>query len=256
MVGLLLLAAACEPTATPLPIDLPATTAAPAAATRPPVQIALAENGLDLVADWSLLQAEASVSVLPAVSPALLTEGYDIIAQLGLVEGWQQSPVRPSVALVIGDLDPTLAAVLRHSIDTSALATALEIAGAVPENVPSVDVEQRRVELANLGYPDGFGLILGYSAVTGVDILSAQLRAVNIEARFTPLDGDQLREALMHRAVQAGVITWTTTDERQLWAEHFGEDNIVDLFSVPISFLAADDLPIIFTPGGWPSSRR
>jgi hypothetical protein len=51
-------------------------------------------------------------------------------------------------------------------------------------------------------------------------------------------------------------VTWTAPETKQAWAARVGDANVVDLYTLPISFWAADGLNITFTQGGWPLARR
>jgi hypothetical protein len=253
----ILILAACEPTATPLPVELPATaTGIAPEATPAPLRIALGANTVNWVVDLDLLQAEAAVDVGVTLNPASLGEQYDILAQYGQHDGWLQSPIVPHVALVIGKIDADLADILKRSIDTAALTDALGIPGAIPQNIASVDVQQLRAEMANLGRPDGFGIAAGYTAVPGVEIVITQLERVNINTRTSPQPVEILQSTLESGETQLGFFIWTTPEIRRVWETRFGLENIIDLFALPISYLAVDGLNVEFTPGGWPISRR
>jgi hypothetical protein len=81
--GLLLVClSACEPEATPFPVDIPTpATATPTPGVPAPVRYALAPNTLDSVADRSLLEGSAQVTQLSeAVNLDDLGTQFDVIA--------------------------------------------------------------------------------------------------------------------------------------------------------------------------------
>jgi hypothetical protein len=49
-----------------------------------------------------------------------------------------------------------------------------------------------------------------------------------------------------------GLITWATADERAGWVNQIGEANVIDLYTLPISYRALPELTIAITADGWP----
>lgn len=260
----LIFLAACGPEPTPFPVDvldtptpLPAETAAPAG-----IRYALDANTTGAVADLAQLAAAAAVETLAgAVNPADLGMRFDLAAAYGDLPGGTRSPVTPHVALVVDTRrppldDPLFADALRQALDPPAIITALNLAGASADFSGAGDRAAVRSALANAGWPDGVAARLGYGAAPGAQVIAEQLRAYGIHAEVIALDAAALLSALSDGSIQIALIAWTRADERQSWVNAVGETNVIDLFSVPISYLAVEGLEISFTPAGWPLGRK
>jgi hypothetical protein len=258
-VGWVLLAAfvlaACEGEATPLAAEIPPTpTPTQLPVTPQPIRYALSMNTLNAVADLALLESTAQVEQL--TTPATLTDlgtRFDLIVQYGLQAGWTPSEITPQVALVIGSVEnPALMDVLRGAISSQAIVDALRIPGMVAKPLTPLNPADLRTQLANQGRPDGFGLVLGHTFVLGVSQVAQQFEAINLETRTVALSEAALQNALEDGSVQVGLFLWTSDDQRSAWETAFGAENVIDLYSLPISYLAREGLPITFSPGGWP----
>lgn len=250
-----LLLVSCEPAATPFPVEL-AATATPTAppATPMPVRYALASNTAGLVADLTLLQNGGIVQQVNTSSdPSNIGIEYDIVVSYGDFNGWIRAST-PTISLVIGpDIEPVLADILRRAIDTQGVVIALDIPGTTAIANDFTQAPALRIELANMGRPDGFGINLGYAYTPGANQIAAQLAAANIQSRLTLQSNNDLQFALTEGRLQAGLVMWLTQEERQSWGDRF---SVIDLYTVPISYLAAPNLIISLTPGGWPIARR
>ncbi|MDX1991837.1 MAG: hypothetical protein SF029_05585 [bacterium] len=258
-VGWLLLAAfvlaACEGEATPLAAEIPPTpTPTQLPVTPQPIRYALGMNTLNAVAELSLLESAAQVEQLTApASAADLGTRFDLIAQYGQQAGWTPSEITPQVALVIDRLEnPVLMDVLRGAVDAQAIVEMLNIPGMVARPTTPLNPADLRAQLANQGRPDGFGLVIGHTFVLGVEQVTRQLETINIETRTVALSEAALLNALEEGSVQAGLFIWTSDDQRAAWQTAFGAENVIDLYSLPISYLAREGLRITFSPGGWP----
>jgi hypothetical protein len=254
----LLLLSACGGSPTPLPVDAgitdtPAPTAEPA-----PVRYALAPNTRGYVPQLATLQEGAQVQELqiipddPAPGP-----NYDIIVSYGAAPDW--TPVEPplNVTLIIMPLaDARLAGVVTISIDPQALADALAMTGVQPLATNAADPVAVRNTLANLGYPDGFGLTIGHAFVPGVEPLAAQLAAAGIDSRIVPLEPDDLRAALVAGDVQVGLFTWANPAQREEWTSTLPDALAQDLYTLPISYRASDAVFVTISPAGWPLAAR
>ncbi|NWG16342.1 MAG: hypothetical protein HXY41_06870 [Chloroflexi bacterium] len=271
VVGLL---AGCGPEPTPFPVDIPAEETrppevaepAPAASVLPSpaalafIRYALAANTGGLVADLPLIETSAPVEYLTTPPlPDDLGRRYDILAAFGDLPGGARSPVLQHVALFINPAavqQEELAAILRHSLDPADAAAALAIPGLEAEPLAIPSATQRRVELANAGWPDGLDLTLAYTFAPGAAQAAALLCAAGIRVNVTQKTPETLNSALETGQVHLALIVWTTPDERAAWAARAGAANLVDLYAVPIGYQAVPGLNITFTPSGWPIANR
>lgn len=250
---------ACEPETTPFPIEIPDTpTPVPPAVTPEPIRYALAPNTQAVVADLELIRASAQVEQLTEeANPAELSNRFDIIVTYGQIPGWTQSATPVTVALVINPLnDPDLEAILQSSINPDPIVEQIAIEGATARTVQTTPPGDLRTQLANLGRPDGFSLIIGHSFVPGTEQVADQLRTINITSRLEVFSHDRLFDALTNGDIPLGLLTWTTPEQRDQWITAFGTENVIDLFTLPVSYLATPDLTISFTPGGFPLAER
>jgi hypothetical protein len=259
--------AACGPEPTPFPVDVLDTPTPPAAAevaeTDAPaaaqgIRYALDVNTMGAVAELDQLSAAARVETLAqAVNPADLGTRFDLAAAYGDLPGSTRSPVTPHIALVVNTnhspLDnPLFANALRQALDPSAIIATLNLVGASADFSGAGNRASVRSALANAGWPDGVAVRLGHSALPGVQIVMEQLRAFGIRAEAVALDAAALTTNLNDGSVQIALIAWVSADERQVWVNAVGAANVIDLFSVPISYIAIEGLSITFTPAGWP----
>ncbi len=226
------------------------------------IRYALDANTAGAVADFDQLSDAATVETLAeAINPADLGTRFDLAAAYGDLPGGIRSPVTPYIALVVNanrpPLDnPLFADALRQALDPSAIITALNLAGASVDFSGTGDRAAVRSALANAGWPDGVAVRLGHSAVPGAQVIAEQLRAFGIRAEVTAVGASALLESLNDGSIQIALIAWTSADERQSWVNAVGETNVIDLFSVPISYIATEGLSITFTPGGWPLAEQ
>ena len=261
----LLILAACDAEATPYPMVGPPTPTDPVLPTDiPPVRYALAANILEYIPqiEYELIAASGMVEQLTdTVNPADLGVHYDIIATYGDLAGWTRSAVTPHVMLVINPtappLTPQLADVIRRAVDTPTIVAEKGIPGAVVtgETVLS-SPSALRTELANLGRPDGLQLVMGYAYTPGVAQIAAQLAVENLDVQSTKLTNDEIRTAFADGRIHLALVTWTTPEQQQQWRDFFGAEFTRELYNLPISYLALPDLPVSFTPGGWPVVSR
>ncbi len=258
LVAILLLLSACEPTATPFPVDIPPTpTTTPVPGALPTqIRYALAANTAGFVPDLDLIAASGSIEQLTEdPNPADIGERFDLIAAYGKWPGAAESPVLSRVALVINSTlppfdDPAVINAVRRAVDPAGILATLEIPGAEASPLDTAAAITLRTELANAGWPDGFDAILAYTPIPGIAEITSQLAAVGIIGQPTSLSNSTWEHT------HIAIITWTSPEQRAEWVERAGDENVIDLFTLPISYWAAPDLSITFTSGGWPIATR
>jgi hypothetical protein len=249
---------ACQPKPTPFPVDIPPTpTLTPVPGAPNPIRYALAANTAGLVADMNLIAASGSIEQLTAdPNPADIGARFDVIAAYGKWPDAAESPVLPRVALVIHSTlapfdDPAVVDVVRRALNPSTIVSSLEIPGAEAAPIATAAPIELRTALANAGWPDGFDVIITYTPIAGLTQITEQFAAIGINSQFVPLANSKWER------VHLAIITWATPEERAEWATRAGADsNVIDLFSLPISYWAAREFSITFTPGGWPLATR
>ncbi len=263
MLGLLV---ACEPEPTPFPVDVPVTpTPTPEPTPILPVRYALAPNTQGLIEDFDVIQASAEVEQLfDGVAPNELGTRFDVVATYGEFSGWSQSEANPHAMLIINPetepLDAQFAYLISLGIDPTAIVEAIDVPGISPadstQNAAKMKSSQIRSDMANLGRPDGFRLGLGAAFIPGARQVADHLETINIETRITQGSNDQLRDDLTAGRIHLALVSWTSERERAVWHDLFGVDYAIDLYTVPISYLATPELSITFTDGGWPIASR
>lgn len=255
MLGVLV---ACGPEPTPFPVDAPPTaTPEPPPATPEPIRYALATPMPMFVEALRDLSPGAQVEqVTLPLEPGDLGTRYDLVIRYGEIDGWTLAQPMQTVALVIGSIDPAFAAVIQQTLDPQTIVNGLSMPGAVALPANLLPLDDLRVTLANAGYPDGVTLRLVHSDLPGIDILVAQLAAVNVDVLLETLPASMLMDALDSDTADLAIMTWTTSAQRDLWGQAFGEDRVIDLYTLPISYLVAPGLDVMVTPGGWPLATR
>ncbi len=242
LAGLLLLACACEPEATPLPVNLP--TLPPATATEAPPQrprYAVAPDTLPYLTDQDRSLISASADIVPLDAPPAaddLGTRYEIVVALGDLPDSTPAPTPLQVSLSVNTAlppldDPALADIVRRAADPQQIVAALGIPGAQAATAQPGDPLALRGELANAGYPDGFDVTLAAFA-PGADALANLLGAIGIQARVV-----------------------TSTDEPAHLTLTTAQDaNAIPLLTIPIRYRAVEGLTITFTPSGFPIVQR
>jgi hypothetical protein len=250
--------AACQPKPTPFPVDIPPTpTLTPVPGVPVPIRYGLAANTAGFVHDLDMIAASGSLEQLTEAPDSNdIGARFDVIAAFGKWSGAAESPVLPRVALVINSSlapmdNPTVANVVRRAPDPTAILATLNIPGAEAAPIETAAPITLRTELANAGWPDGFDAALAYITFPGILEIKNQLAAIGIIGQPIPLS-----DSVWERTHLA-IIIWTTPGERAEWVERAGgESNVIDLYSLPISYWTAPGLTITFTPGGWPLTAR
>ncbi len=240
-VGLLLLACACAPDATPLPPNLPTQPPpTPTQGTPPPLRYAVAPDLQPYLsaADADLIGASAEIVRLDA--PPSDLDGSDIVISLADLPGRATAPSPLEISLILDPTlppldDPALLDIVRHAIDPLQIAAALNLPGAATPADPVAAAAALRNQLANAGYPDGFDLTLASGGLPGAEALAQQFEAIGIQIRATA------------RADQPAHLTLATDSNNP---------DALSLYAVTIHYRAAEGLDIIFTPDGFPIARR
>jgi hypothetical protein len=248
----------CTPDATPFPVDIPTITSTPPLSSQSTLRYALSANTENLVSDLAAIQAAAQVEQLTEpINGDDLGSRYDLVVAYGDLAGGIRSPIVHHIALIlnssIAPLDNAiLINILRRSLNPQEIVTALEMSGAEANAFESASPMILRTELANAGWPDGLSLILAYAYTPGITNVSEQLQVAGIRAQLLALPDNEISIAFEEGRIQAALIAWKTPEEREDWVSRFGSDNVIDLYSVPISYLAISGLEVEFTTSGWP----
>jgi hypothetical protein len=246
---------ACQPEATPFPVDIPTpATATPIPGNPAALRYALAPNTVGSVADLGLLESRAEVIQFnEPINPDEIGTQFDLIAAYGSYADASPSPIQVTVSIILNTTlapldDPVLANVLQRSLDTSALAAFINIPGiqAVPHDSPPTAA--LRAELANAGWPDGLDFSLAYENVIALNALQALWQALHSQINPFPLQNLRGETHLI-------LFAWSTPDQRTAFTEQFS-GVAIDLLTVPISYWAAPGLQIDYSPQGWPLPTR
>lgn len=257
-----LLIAGCQPEATPLPaslLSMPTETPTPAPVRS--LRYALLANTEGFVSDLDELAASAEVDVLDRdVEPSDLGGRFDMVAGYGLRPGWTAAPARVRVSLVLHSTglpldDPAIADAIRRSVNPQPVVSALGIEGVEPGAITAASPAQLKATMANAGWPDGFDVVLGYDA-PGAGGIAVQLEALGLEVHARQFERQALQSAFAEQRVQLALVAWVDAAEREGWVTLAGDTNVLDLYTIPISYWAGEGLTITFTPGGWPVGSR
>lgn len=256
---LLTLLSACQPDATPIAAVLPITpTPAIEETLPPPIRYAIGNMAQGNIATQDLIAENALIIPLADTSDTSgLGADYDILAEYGLHEGWQQSPVLPTVSLIINpklaplDKD-TVANIIRNSLDSGKIALETGIIGTIPLSSLALDSAPLRAELANMGYPDGFDLHIGNAFIPHAEAITSQFLSVNIDSLITQYSNEDILTAINRNRLHLALVKWHNVAEKSAWTALVGENNFIDLYQLPISYLAMPDLKITFSEDGFP----
>jgi hypothetical protein len=252
-----LILAACEAQATPIgsiatPTSEPES--APVATTVPQLSYGLYTNVVGFVQDVDSISDLASVEIMGTESSF---GDFDIVVAYGEYDGWQQSPVKHHISLIINsNLAPlnneATSSIVRQAFDAEAMLNTLNIPGALPGNAQAVSANETKIALANASYPDGFRLTMAVENVPALEAIAAQFTQRNIDLHIIESETDSLSNNRAHLLL----TLWTLDSQRTAWVEQVGEANVLDLLTLPISYLAPDGLNISFTENGWPIPAR
>lgn len=259
-----LLLAACSAEPTPLPITPPTDTPAPTVEGDTGViipfdlRIALAPNMIGAVpaADLAALRAAGQVDQLQAsVDPAsYVGASADLYVEYG--DGLTGGTVAPTRYQVIAVINSSLA-----PLDDSAVATILRellanSAASLTSTPPADTLSVLRGRLANAGYPDGFNLTLGAVDAYNVEQIRAGFSEYQIDVIRTDMAADAALAGYANDELHLVIVGYTLDSDRAVWVERAGAENVIDLFSLPISYLAAPGITVSFSAGGYPVPGR
>lgn len=254
---------ACEPEPTPFPVDVPVTPTPTLSPTElPPLRYALAANTVGYVTDMDQIRSGAVVEQLSdPVNEADLGSRYDIVVSFGDFAGWTQTAILPKVILILNPavepFNADLLDVIRESINAEAVVNALAIPGVtILQTVTVVDPSALRAQFANLGYPDGLRVAMGFIPIPGVGAVANELERVNVSPRLVELTPEELMTEFEAGRLHLALVSVMSQEQRDSWITMAGAENVIDLYTLPISYLAVDGLSISLTPAGWPIIRR
>lgn len=227
---------ACEPEATPLPVNLPTravTTNTPAAPQTP--RYAVAQDVLPYLTDEDRRLISASAEIVPYEE----TGDYALVISLTPLPDGAQAPDPLHLSLIVNTALPPLGApqieqIIRMAVDPQQMAQALGIPHEQAGAAPTLTQQAIRSDLANAGYPDGFDLTLAAEIPLIAGNLAAQLAAVGIQARIIPA-GEPA-----HLTLTSGTLS----------------PQAIPLLNLPIYFRAQEGLTVTFAPSGFPLVRR
>lgn len=258
VIGMLLISA-CQPDATPVANVAPPTPTEDLTETLPPpIRYVLGTNtqGMDALRN----EISASALVIPAsglTEESLLGTDYDVIADYGLVDGWEQSPVIPTVSLIINpNLDPldndTIANIIRSGIDGVRIINQTNMSGTVPMAISTIRLSSLKTEFANMGYPDGFELRIGVAEVPNSQAILQELSALNIDTDVVNGTLTTIATELTTNRLHLALVKWHSVSEKAIWTSAVGENNVIDLYQLAISYLASPNLQITYSDNGFP----
>lgn len=254
--------AACEPQATPFPVEMPPTSApSPTPGALLPLRYALDANMAGFVPDLPLIAGAQIEQLAERLSPQAVGTQYDVGVAYGEWAGLTRAAIIPHVALLINPSAPpldqsALVEIVRQSINTDALAAALNIPGVIASPHTTAPIPTLRTQLANLGYLDGIVLYLAYAYLPGVSQIAGQLDSVNIRSEIRALTDAEIVTGFAQNWLHLALVRWSDAQQRAAWAALVGETQIIDLYILPISYQALPDLTITLSPGGFPIANR
>ncbi len=258
IIGLMLFSA-CQPGATPVANVLPPTETPNTTETlAPPVRYVLGVNAQGMHSVETLLAESGLLIPAAGLTPeSQLGTDYDVIADYGQFEGWIQSPVIPTVSLVINpNLAPlsndTIIDMIRNSVDGVRIVNQTNISGSIPMAISTIQLSSLKTEFANMGYPDGFLLQLYITEIPQNDAIVTELNKLSIELNITEADLETVAQQLVDNRVHLALVKWHTVSEKALWTSAVGENNVIDLYQLPISYLASPNLTITYADNGFP----
>lgn len=274
MLLLVLLLAACEPAPTPFAVvpptatitqEIAVVTSTPAPESTAEVttlpasnfRYGIAPNMQGSIAELDLLEATGDIIHAPDLESDTLGRDYDILMAYGALEGWQQSPIIPTVTLVINVNAPPLndnaaAALVGRSLNPAQIVDQVGITGFTAAPFDALPPLQFRTDMANAGYPDGLALVLGHTFIPGALTIAQNWAQVNIDTRVQAFLEVDIAARFESGDMHLGLIAVTSTEQRREWTARLGERNVIDLYTMPISYQSTPGLNISFTPGGLP----
>lgn len=245
----------CESEATPFPVDIPPTdTPIPIPTDIPTIRYALASNTLNFVSDLDIIRNHAQVEQLEeSINPDDLGVRYDIVVSYGELAGWTTTSQPINVSLVLSpDLPADVKEIIQQGINPQEVIASLGMPGAIANFSNPVDSNTLQMSLANSGRPDGFSVVLAYAYTSGIMTIANQLAEINITAQQVLLSNPDILTAFDNQEIPLALVTWLTPEDRQGWVERFGVTNVIDLYSLPVSYRAVPNLQISLSENGFP----
>lgn len=238
----------CEAQATPIAnIATPTATLAPTPVPVNVIRYGIAANIVPYLGD-------VPVSYETVDGTTALTD-YDLVVTYGALDGWERAPQAHRVSLIINpNLAPLDETVIRDLIpsviDVQTIISNLNINGTQQTTIQTSELSatEIRTTLANSGYPDGVQLTLATEQVPAIDTLLSQFSALGLDLRLIPLRENSFSQNQAH----LGLFLWTDDSERSDWVAQVGENSIIDLWTMPISYITSDGVTVDFTADGIP----
>lgn len=243
-----ILLAGCEAQATPIAAIISLTaTPEPTSISIPELRYGIAGNIAPFIGDMGTIPFE----ILGADSAVT---DFDLVVAYGIYDGWQQAPQAHRVSLAINpNLPPldnqTIRDLIPGIINSQAIVDSLNIPGTQQTTELSTESATLiRTTLANTGYPDGFQLTMAIENIPAVDVLVSQFASLSMDIRLIELRDGVLLDNQAHL-----ILFMSANDsERAEWLSQAGEDNIIDLWTLPISYLNNGGVSVEFTENDIP----
>ena len=103
-----------------------------------------------------------------------------------------------------------------------------------------------------MGYPDGFEVIIGIAEIPNQTAIIKELQALNFDLIVQSVSLENIAEYLLDNRIHFAIIKWYSVSEKALRTSAVGENNIIDLYQIPISYLASENLKITYADNGFP----
>ncbi len=255
LTGVVFVLAACAPP-TPFPVTPVATQVTPQAAvtqdvvaTIAPVRYGVLPNAADYAPLEELGRYRTELEVIDGETDV---SQYDVLTGFGVYDGWTEAPVRFNVSLIINTQRPPLdvseiADVARHAVQIDPVLDVLTIPGTEALFTESWDSNRSKEVLANIGYPDGFTIYASATSLPGTDAIMSGFAAANITVQTVQN---------LSTSPHLQVVGWHANAQRSEWEAEFGRANVIDLYSLPISYNTNGDFVTTFTDDGWVIAAR
>lgn len=249
---LILLSMGCSGSSTPFPVTPivtrdPLATASTATAvpqgTRPPLRYGVHPNAVDTFPTEQL--SSSFVAITPLTEP-INADTYDALIGYGLQTGWEPIPIDLSPVSVVMSThlpplnNPQINTVVQQALNPNAMLTQLAIPG-TQSLIPSTNNPRIiKTELANLGYPDGIILYATSDPLPGVRELIAQMQTANIQIELVNVPPFSTAAHLTFARIDHATRTHLSPEQQ-----------ITDLYTLPMSYRVRDGLQTTFTAEGW-----
>ena len=254
---------ACTPETTPFPADLPPTATQFIEPTLPPpIRYGILYDVAEYFPDKAFIEESALVTqldIIPSIEEA--TQTHTVVVRFGIHEGWQVSPITPKIIAVMNsNLAPfneiEIRNIFSQTPNVGQILDELQLVGAETLLVTPASSEIIRTQLANLGYPDGLDLVVAHHQPYGFQPILTNLSQKGISLRELVLSKDELLQAFQQQLSHLILITLHSDEEFAEWEQIAGADNILQLYTLPISYIATDDVTVEFTANGFPLVTR